>query len=258
MKRAAILAALTALLGVPSVTLAQSGQPAVATDGAAFLPRAEFEFSWASLLAADRRFDWEGRVNIDFDVVDYRTGRLGFRADYAAVLGRERRRYDLNQGNYLFEATASWRVSRVELAALISHVSRHEVDRENQPAVSWNASGVRVRFDTPTIESHIDLTWATQQAFVDYTWLSNAQVDVHRPLNRRFSLIASAYGDVYGVDQTARERRVCGGRIEGGVRIHGRAAAVEVFAGYERRVDAYPTDRYRVRMFMVGFRVRGR
>jgi hypothetical protein len=37
--------------------------------------------------------------------------------------------------------------------------------------------------------------------------------------------------------------------------VNGRAAAVEFFAGYERRIDAYPTDRFRVRMFTFGFRI---
>ena len=96
---------------------------------------------------------------------------------------------------------------------------------------------------------------AMQRAFVDYTWLSNARVDFDQPISGRTSIIGTAYGDVYGVDHDSRARRVCGGRLEGGVRINGRKAAVELFAGYERRVDAYPTDRYRVRMFNAGFRV---
>ena len=255
--RAGTLATVCAFFLLPSALFAQSVPPSpAASDGTTFLPRTEFEFSWASLIATDRRFDWEGRIGIDFDIVDYGAGRLSFRADYGAVLGRERRRYDLNQGNYLFEAASSWRVRQVELVALIAHVSRHLVDRDQEPAISWNTSGVRVRYDTPTIESHVELTWPTQKAFVDYTWISKARVDVTRPVNRRVSLLASAYGDVYGVDHTKRDRRVCGGFIEGAVRINGRTAAVEVFAGYERRVDAYPTDRYRVRMFMVGFRVK--
>ena len=233
---------------------AQPAPPAAA--GAQFLPRADFLFSWASLLTTDRRFDWEGRIGVDFDIVDYGTGRVSFRTDYSAVLGRQRRRYDLNQGNYFFESAATYRLQHgVELAGVITHVSRHVVDREQQPAISWNTVGMRARYARGPVEGHVELTHAMQLAYVDYTWIINARVRLHRPLSHRTAIIGTAYGEVFGVNHLVRDRRVCGGFIEGGLRVNGRKAAVEFFAGYERRVDAYPTDRYRVRMFNVGFRV---
>jgi len=245
--------------------LAQAAPPP-STDVPQFLPAADFTFSWLNLHTSDKRFDWEGRVTFDLDIVEYGKGRLTFRGDYDAVLGRERRRYDLNQGNYEFEAGTSYRIRPVEIAGVISHVSRHVVDRNNVPAISWNAAGVRASYESarrtsnsprsaPVLEGEIELTHAMQQAYVDYVWLTHARVDARHPLNARTALIASAYGEVRGVNHLVRAERVCGGWVEGGVRVNGRAAAVEFFAGYERRIDAYPTDRFRVRMFTLGFRI---
>ena len=67
---------------------------------------------------------------------------------------------------------------------------------------------------------------------------------------------SAARGEVIGVDEETRgKNRVCGGRVEGGLRLRGEAATLEVFIGYERRIDAFPTDRYRVRWTTIGFRV---
>lgn len=242
------------LAGGPEAAEAQSASTPTA-NGSQFLPRVDFQFSWASLLASDRRFQWEGRVTFDFDIVDHGTGRVSFKGDYGAVLGRERRRFDLNQGNYFFEAATSYRLRDVELVALILHVSRHVVDRDNEPGISWNTLGLRAHYRRPHIEGHLELTRIIEPAYVDYTWLSNARVAFRHPISARNEIIATAYGDVFGINHLVRDKRVCGGRIEGGFRVNGEKAAVELFAGYERRVDAYPTDRFRVRMFNLGFRV---
>ena len=43
--------------------------------------------------------------------------------------------------------------------------------------------------------------------------------------------------------------------LEAGVRVNGRAGALEIFAGYENRVDADPLDRQSRRWGLVGFRL---
>ena len=207
------------------------------------------------LFTPDTRFEWEGRIRFDFDIVEYGAGRLMFRGGYDAVLGRQRRLYDLNQGNYFFEASTSYRVGEVEISGIISHVSRHLVDRPNPPAISWNEAGARVRWERNGDAYELEIARAMDQAFVDYVWMSRAHARIRHPINGRAELIGSAFGEVIGVNHLVRAERVCGGRLEGGIRINGRAAAVEFFGGYERRIDAFPTDRFRVRMFQLGFRV---
>ena len=125
---------------------------------------------------------------------------------------------------------------------MISHASRHLVDRENVPAISWNAIGVRAEYTStkrtsasarsaPVLEGELELTHAIKQAFVDYVWLTHMRIDARHPINARVSLVTSAYGEVRGVNHLFRDERVCGGWFEGGVRLNGRAAAVEARRG---------------------------
>jgi hypothetical protein len=225
-----------------------------------FLSRADFAFGWAGLMTGDRRFDWQATIGFDLDVYDYSSGRLRLRGDYEAVLGRERRRYDLNQGTYAFEISGSRRFKHAEVAVLSQHVSRHVVDRDNPPAISWNTLGGRVQSTwarrSTRVDGEIELSRAMQQAYVDYAWLSRARLSWRRAVTAAITVHATGTGEVIGVKRgVVRDERVCGGRIEGGVAIRGGAATLEIFGGYERRIDAYPTDRFRVRWFTAGARV---
>jgi hypothetical protein len=252
------LALTGAILLMASAAAAQP--PAQSPPAPAFLPHAAFEFQWAGLVANDPRFDWHGVIGFDVDVVEYGIGRATFGGEYEAVLGHERRSYDLNHGNYRFEATGSYRLGRLELALLTVHISRHLSDREQPGAVSWNVIGVRAnrRFapERSTVDAEVSFGFAGQQAFVDYDWMSEARVVWRRPISERWSFMSIGTGLLVGVDEEVAGRpNLCGGRIEGGVRVAGSRAALELFAGYERRVDAFPTDRFRVRMFTAGFRI---
>ena len=251
------LAIAIAMFLMPCAAAAQSPTPA--PPAGKFLPRADFECQFASLVTNDPRFDWHGLVTFDVDVVDYGIGRATFSGEYEAVLGHERRSYDLTHGNYRFEATGSYRLGRLEVALLTVHVSRHLSDREQAGAVSWNVIGARAnrRFapERSTIDAEVSFGFAGQQAFVDYDWISEARVAWRRPINERWSWVSIGTGLLVGVDEDVAGRpNLCGGRIEGGVRVNGGRAALELFAGYERRVDAFPTERFRVRMFTAGFR----
>ena len=240
------------------------------------LSRADFSFGFAGLHTTDPRFDWQANIGFDLDLYDYSSGRLRLRGDYDAFLGRERRRYDLNQGSYAFEVSGTRRLKRVELGVLSQHVSRHVVDRDNPPSISWNTVGVRAQSVwTPDsglrahgsmkrentdrsdrVDGEIEISRAMQQAYVDYSWLSRAKVSWWRPLTSIASVRVRAAGEVIGVKHgVVRNQRVCGGRVEGSLQLRGRAAILEMFGGYERRIDAYPTDRFRVRWFTVGGRI---
>jgi hypothetical protein len=91
---------------------------------------------------------------------------------------------------------------------------------------------------------------------VDYVWMSGAHVGIRRPVSPRVELVATSAGQTFSVNRAVAGRKgPCGARVEGALRVNGRAGALEVFAGYERRIDAFPTDRVRVRFFTVGFRL---
>jgi hypothetical protein len=271
---------LVIMLAVPAVAQEPSSSPGAAApedaEPSPFLSRADFSFGFAGLHTSDTRFDWQATIGFDLDMYDYTSGRLRLRGDYEAFLGRERRHYDLNHGNYAFEISGTRRFKRLELGLLSQHVSRHLVDRDNPPSISWNTIGVRAqsvwtansglrasgRSETAAtgrsdrVDGEIEIARAMQQAYVDYSWISRAKVSWWRPLSSVASLKVRATGEVIGVQHgVVRNERVCGGRIEGSLQLRGRAAILEMFGGYERRIDAYPTDRFRVRWFTAGARV---
>ena len=243
---------------VPARVAAQTagGPPILLTDAA-------FRFHWAGLASEDPRFNWNARVRVDLDVLDTSKWRLAFRADYDAMIGGERRPFDLNQGTYILDGTASRRLGASEIFLVTRHVSRHLTDRENQPSISWNFVGGRAAhtrsFGRSTLSGEIELGRAMQQAFVDYLWASELRLYARHVQSTRVEWLAEAEGGVIGtMRRVAGRPRLCGGRIEGGMRINGHAASVEVFIAYERRIDAFPTDRFRVRFTSIGFRLSSR
>lgn len=237
-----------------------------AAQSKGFLTRADFFLQWARLAADDPRFDREGRFNLDADLADYGSGRLMLEVDYEAFLGGERRTYDLNQGTYRFDMDLTKRTRAVEIGAFFSHSSRHEVDRENPDAISWNVFGARARrewrfADGATVTVRADLGRAWDQAFVDYEWISQARATLRHPLapHKHVSLLLDGSGTLIWTDEALYGRaRTCGARVEGGIRFDGRRAALEIVTAYERRIDGYPGDLSKVRMWSLGFRILNR
>jgi hypothetical protein len=226
----------------------------------AFLPRFDMAFSWAALVTPDPRFAWAARLGADLDLVDYRVGRLNLVVDYEAVLGSERRAFDLNHGNYVLEASSSYRVASVDVSGVFHHVSRHLSDRPNPDTIAWNVVTLRAvrQFGVgrSTVDARVDAGRVLQHTFVDYLWTGELGLAIRRPISPRVGLFADGTGDLVGVDRTVAQRdRQCGARVEAGVHLNGREGALELFAGYERRIDAYPLDRHRFRWFSVGFRL---
>jgi hypothetical protein len=219
------------------------------------LPRAEVEFSWLRAFTPDRRFYWLADIGFDLDVLDYTTGRLRLTGHHDAVVGRERRRYDPNQANYIFELAASRRLGDLEIAAAARHASRHVLDREFPAAISWNAVGARLIYEGRSgARADVDVFKVWDRDFVDYTWTGGLHLAFERAMTGRARWFVAGTGEfVRGV--AADRSKGSGLRLEGGLRFPGEAAALELFARYERRLDAYPTERGRVRFSGIGFRV---
>jgi hypothetical protein len=242
--------------------LIASRAEAQTTPAPVLLTRAEVTFHWAKLAAADPRFTWNGRVRLDVDVLDTGRWRLAFVADYDAVVGGERRTFDLNQGTYVLDGTASRRWGATEISLLTRHVSRHLTDRENFPAISWNLAGARAShrrtFGDTAVSGALEAGRVMQQAFVDYLWTADLRLAVEHRLSPRYAAITRGDGGLVGtMPRVAGRPRLCGGRVEGAIRVAGAGASAEVFVAYERRVDAFPTDRFRVRLWSFGFRLAG-
>lgn len=226
----------------------------------AFLTRTDFSFLGGWLYTSDPHFTYDVRLLGDIDVIDYGKGRTNLLVDYEAVIGSERRRFDVNHGNYTMAVSTSYRAGPVELSTFFHHVSRHLSDRPNPAAISWNVIGARaagrVTFHGATFDGALDAGHAMQTATVDYTWTANAHLVMRRPLSRIVSIFALAEGGLIGVDREVHNRgRQCGGRAEIGLHVDGTKGAVELFAGYDRRADAFPTSISPVRFFTLGFRL---
>jgi hypothetical protein len=258
-----------------ALAAAQQQQPIVAPAPQVpdFLTRYDFHLSIASLMPVtpappraipDTRFSWDSHFGGSFDIADLVVARLGVIVDYQAVMGSEYRPFDPNQANYTLEGFISARLGAdTEVAGIFHHVSRHLSDRPKPFAVAYNEIGGRVMrrvaLGATTIDVDVEGGRAVQHSYVDYTWLGEAQVLVRHPIKERVAVFAHGSGQAFAVNEAvARRGAQAGALVEAGLRLTGRAGAVEIFAGYEKRVDADPLDRAAQRWGLVGFRLLGR
>ena len=236
-----------------------------------FLSRYDFHLTAAALLTSstgplgitDQRFSWDTHFGGSVDLVDYVGGRAGVLIDFQAVLGSEYRPFDPNQGIYMLEAFASARRGSTEIVGMFHHVSRHLSDRPKRMAIAWNELGGRVlhraTLGATTVDVDLEGGRAVQHSFVDYTWLGELNLLVRRPLGDHVGVFGHGNGLLYAVDEAVAHRGTqAGGLIEAGVRLNGRAGAIELFAGYEKRVDADPIDRLPQHWGLAGFRLLSR
>jgi hypothetical protein len=257
-RRAVIV--LLALAFSASAADAQSGSAPAA--GVAFLPRFDFYVSMEHLSSEEARFVWDANWGGDIDLLDYGAGRVSFVANYETVLGSEFRAFDPNQGNYILEGSASVRGPIAEFAAVFHHVSRHLSDRPKRFAIDWNMIGGRVRAAATRgrseIAGHVDLRGAVQKSYVDYRWEFEGGGRAQVGLRPRVALVAAGRVQILGVDGSRSRGAQHGLRGEGGVRIEGRGAALELFAAAERRVDPFQLEFSTATWLSLGFRLASR
>ena len=256
MSRIAVLT--VALLGWAGDAAAQS-----AGSGVSFLTRAAFHMSAEHLSGVDdERFRWDTNFGGELDLVDYTRGRLIFAANYQAILGDELRKFDPNQGNYILEGALTARLEQVEAAFVFHHKSRHLGDRSKVQPVDWNMVGGRVSrsflVDATYLQTRADLRWTVQQSFVDYTWELDTYARADRLLRPGIGVLAAGGVRHLSVDGTAGRGGQTGYRAEGGFRFEGSGAAVELFAGVERRIDPYPLEFGTATWMTAGFRLLSR
>jgi len=127
-------------------------------------------------------------------------------------------------------------------------VSRHLSDRPKREAIAWNELGARLlqhhQLGQSTIDIDVEGGYAIQHSFVDYTWLGEGNLLVRHAIRPRIGVFGQGSGKFFGVngDVAGRGTQV-GVRVEAGVRLSGRGGVMELYVGYENRVDAYPLDR---------------
>lgn len=258
-RHAALAACLTA--GVVSSSAAQVAPPplAEAPPGPQFMSRYDFHLSADALGTYDPPFKWRTRFGGDFDLVNYVRGRATFLVDLENILGDELRPFDPNQANYTLEIATSARTPLVELFVVFHHVSRHFGDRAKIEAIAWNVLQARalrqLTIKGTTVDMRADVGKVTAHAFVDYGWTADADVLVRRRINDHLGLYGRGYVETIGIDSNLSQRpRQTGGRFELGVRLPGAGGAVDLFAGYERVIDAGAIEQRALRWGFLGFR----
>ncbi len=237
-------------------------QPPATSDQSpqvSYLTAFRFHLGAESIRTDDPRFDWDAHFGGDVDALDYGYGRVNFLADYEVVLGHEFRHFDPNQSSYHLDVSASWRFESAELQAVFHHTSRHLGDRANTTSVAWNTVGARLQsacsLGATRFALNVHGARVTQSSFVDYTWQFGGGVDAQYPVSPRSALVARGTLDLTGTDEAIAGRsRVVGGRAEAGIRLYGKGAGIEAYAGVERRVDPSPLQRDVRAWPVLGFR----
>jgi hypothetical protein len=254
-------AALAACLIITCAMPAVAQEPLPSSPGSFdFMSRYDFTLSAAGLLVDDDRFSWDTHFGGDFDFFEYVKGRTIFAADYQAILGQEIRAFDPIQGNYTLAAATSVRINRNELLLVLHHVSRHLGDRPKLQAIAWNEIDVRllrqfaIRGDTLDLRAGVGKVVA--RAGVDYSWTGELDATWRRITSSRRSLFGRTVFETVGVVGAINDRgQQYGGRLEGGLRLRGRGGALEVFAGFERVIDADAFDLQTRQWLYAGFRL---
>lgn len=265
MIRRIILALALAACAVPAG--AQTPQPAQPANRSAprtieFLPRFALHVGLEHLFSEEKRFVWDANFGGELDLVDYGAGRLTFMANYQTILGSEFRAFDPNQGHYVLGGSLSARVAAFEIAGVFHHTSRHLSDRPKRDPIDWNMVGGRIRRswtrDSVELQGRADVKGVVQKTFVDYRWEVDADVRARVGLSPRVAVVAVGDVRVLGVDRTRSRDIQHGFRGEGGVRLEGRGAAVELFVAAERRIDPYQLEFSTATWLTTGFRLSNR
>jgi hypothetical protein len=239
----------------------QTAPPSPPPPDVEFFSRFDFRVSMEHLFSEDPRFVWDAHFGGELDMIDYGSGRATFVANYETVMGSEFRAFDPNQGNYMLEGSISARIDGLEAAGVFHHVSRHLSDRPKRFPVDWNMIGGRIAGTVTrgrtALRGRVDARGVIQKTYVDYKWELESNVAARVALQPRVALVSSGRFRVLGVDGSLDRGTQYGYRGEGGVRVDGRGAALELFIAAERRIDPYQLEFSTATWMTMGFRISG-
>jgi len=260
---AAVFAAAVSTATAQSIQLAplQNAQaPPDNPEGAVvWLPSYHFHLNMAHLSSDSPRYNWDANYGGEFGIVAVGPTQLTFVANYQAVLGDEFHPFDPNQGNYTIDGVLSTRVKGFYVAGVFHHLSRHLADRPKRPPVDWNMFGGRVggvfKYGATDVDARVDVLGVILKTNVDYTWEMHAGVRVHHRVYGTLGLIGSAMLREVGTNGLGNRGTQTGGRGEGGLRVSGKAAAIELYLAVERVIDPYPTEFGTTNYASVGMRL---
>jgi hypothetical protein len=267
MKHALFLAAVLAAAASPAMgqsiqlaPLENTQAPVDNPEGAVvWLPNYKFHLNMAHLSDESPRYNWDANYGGELGIVAVGRTQLTFVANYQAVLGEEFHPFDPNQGNYTVDGVLSSRIKGFYVAGVFHHLSRHLADRPKRPPVDWNMMGGRIggifKSGGTDVEARFDLLGAILKTNVDYNWEMHAGARAHHHVYGTFGLIGSAMLRQVGTNGLGNRGTQTGGRGEGGFRISGKAATIELYLAAEKVIDPYPTEFSTANYASVGMRL---
>ena len=210
---------------------------------------------------ADRRFNWDTDLRLDVDLFDVGVARANLLANFETIIGGELRDVDPNQNNYVVDLSVFVRLPRGEIGGTFHHVSRHLGDRADQGSVSWNMVGVsygdRFAVGPVRVAAGARAMGTVERANVDYTAQFEWYGDVEVPITSRAAVIGTAEGVIVPVERRMLMRTTRrGGLALGGVRFPTGVGAIDLYAGWEQRIDAGQFTRNTTRWYRFGLRLR--
>jgi hypothetical protein len=229
-------------------------------EAVGFLTDFDYHFSLEAIGTDDPQFSWVSHFGGDFDIAGGPRGRANAAFDYEAVLGDEFQPFDPNQGNYGIELLGGGRFGRFEPALVFHHTSRHLGDRAKDFGIAWNVLGPQLAWTRDeageVLQVRARALKTVMTDFVDYSAEFSVDLLYRRRVTRLTSVVARAEALARTVDSDVSGRGTqSGGRLEGALRIAGRAAGLEVFAGVERRIDASALVGRPMTWALVGLRI---
>ena len=248
------------VLGCASPARSQAPALIVPAEDAGFLTRLNYHFELEGFAGGDPEFRGTSHFGGDFDVVGGPRGRANALFDYEAVLGDQRQPFDPNQGNYAIELLGAGRVGELEIGGIFHHTSRHLGDRFKDYGIAWNLLGPQVAWTrvgpVHAFQVRVQALAAVMRDAVDYSGEFSIDVLVRRAMGPRWAIVVRGRGVSRTIDRDLSARGgQAGGRGEVAVRVHGRRADVELYAGAERRIEASALDPRPRRWAFVGARV---
>jgi len=211
--------------------------------GNELLPEASFQLLAARYAPGEPDLEWSTWIGAGVGFARLGHTTLFGTADVETVVGSERRGFDARQANYHLQLGARRPVGPWALELFFGHVSRHESDREKEPAVDWNILGLRAAREldlgVPTRVS-LGLGHTTLASAVGYRFEATLGVesDVARwdgglgYLRGRLRLVTVAEEDS-DLDRGG----FADASLEGGLRFPRRLQSLELFVAWEHRND---------------------
>jgi hypothetical protein len=254
-----VLAAV-ALAALVAPVAAQPSHVVRPAEELGFLTSFNYHLSLEAIGEDDPQFSWVGYLGGDFDFVGGPRGRANAAFEYEVVLGSELQPFDPNQGNYAIELLGAGRLGQVEVGVLFHHSSRHLGDRAKDFGIAWNLIGPQVLWtrESPgaTFQVRARALKAWTIDFVDYSAEYSADALYRRRVGRLTSVVLRGDAVARTIDSGVSNRGTQSGwRADAALRIAGRAAALELFGGGERRIEASAFGARPMTWALVGLRI---